>query len=38
VQWDTEVTNQKSEIVAAYTVLTMVACRPDAAAEAPRDG
>jgi oxepin-CoA hydrolase/3-oxo-5,6-dehydrosuberyl-CoA semialdehyde dehydrogenase len=38
VQWDTEVTNQKGEIVAAYTVLTMVACRPDAAAEAPRDG
>jgi oxepin-CoA hydrolase/3-oxo-5,6-dehydrosuberyl-CoA semialdehyde dehydrogenase len=25
VRWDTEVTNQKGEIVAAYDVLTMVA-------------
>jgi hypothetical protein len=27
VRWDTEVTNQDDEIVAAYDVLTMVATR-----------
>jgi oxepin-CoA hydrolase / 3-oxo-5,6-dehydrosuberyl-CoA semialdehyde dehydrogenase len=28
VRWDTQVINQNDEVVAAYDVLTMVACRP----------
>jgi oxepin-CoA hydrolase/3-oxo-5,6-dehydrosuberyl-CoA semialdehyde dehydrogenase len=28
VQWDTEIRNDKDEIVASYVVLTMVACKP----------